>query len=190
MSGTTGTRIADARSPSVSGSSRRSSNSRVTRARSSTTGKPVRQRFRARSCQRKRPAERAGRVRIPTPVRPGSRHGRRRAGGTGETHLYRTDDGEDPSRQTWSEIFPDLGARRAIPPSLLERVLSDRRPGRADGPARLRYTSTPPRLSLAARNFGAVVHSVPVRRPSPNPTRNEPAHGRHHAGNSFKGTRR
>ena len=27
---------------------------------------------------------------------------------TGETHLYRTDDGGDPILQTWSEVFPDL----------------------------------------------------------------------------------
>ncbi len=38
---------------------------------------------------------------------------------TGETHLYRTDDGDDPILQTWSEIFPGLlEPAEAIPSSL------------------------------------------------------------------------
>ena len=42
---------------------------------------------------------------------------------TGETHLYRTDDGDDPILQTWSEIFPDLlEPAEAIPASLLPHL--------------------------------------------------------------------
>ena len=42
---------------------------------------------------------------------------------TGETHLYRTDGGDDPILQTWSEIFPDLfEPAETIPSSLLPHL--------------------------------------------------------------------
>jgi uncharacterized membrane protein (UPF0182 family) len=42
---------------------------------------------------------------------------------TGETHLYRTDGGDDPILQTWSEIFPGLlESSEAIPPGLRDHL--------------------------------------------------------------------